>query len=104
MNDREFNDLVDGVLSSIEDVIDDADNDIDIESSAGVLTLTMVNGSKVIINRQAATHEIWVAARSGGYHCAWRQSQWHCTTTSETLGTLLSRVLAEQGANGLVFG
>lgn len=103
MNDREFNDLVDGVLSSIEDVIDAADSDIDIESSAGVLTLTMVNSSKVIINRQAATHEIWVAARSGGYHCAWRESQWHCNATNETLGTLLGRVLAEQGASGFVF-
>ncbi|MDP1541072.1 MAG: iron donor protein CyaY [Moraxellaceae bacterium] len=103
MNDREFNDLVDGVLSSIEDVIDDAECDIDIESSAGVLTLTLVNGSKVIINRQAATHEIWVAARSGGYHCAWRDSQWCCTATNETLGTLLARVLAEQGATGLSF-
>jgi CyaY protein len=103
MNDREFNDLVDGVLSSIEDVIDNADCDIDIESSAGVLTLTLENGSKVIINRQGATHEIWVAARSGGYHCAWRDGQWRCAATNEILGTLLSRVLAEQGASGLVF-
>ncbi len=103
MNDREFNDLVDVALSAIEDVIDDADTDIDIENSAGILTLTLDNGSKVIINRQAATHEIWVAARSGGYHCGWRDDQWQCTTTGETLAALLSRVLAEQGAAGLQF-
>ena len=60
------------------------------------LHVTFGNGSKVIVNRQAATGEIWVAARSGGFHCAHRDGSWVCNTTGETLPALLSRVCSEQ--------
>lgn len=103
LSDREFNDLVDAVLLDIEDRVEDADGDIDIETSGGILTLTLANGSKVIINRQGATHEIWVAARSGGYHCGRKGDQWHCNVTGESLGQLLTRVIGEQGGGEVDF-
>jgi CyaY protein len=96
MNDTEFNDAVDATLLAIEDAIDTLDIDIDLEMSAGILTLTFENHSKVIINRQAGTKEIWVAARSGGFHCAWHDGTWVCGSTRETLQMLLSRVCREQ--------
>lgn len=103
MNDSEFDVLVDGVLMSLEQQVEAADSDVDFEMTAGILTLTMPNGSKVIINRQLATHEIWVAAKSGGYHCGFRDGHWQCNTTKETLQALLSRVIAEQGGGEFVF-
>lgn len=96
MNDSEFNSTVDRILLAIEDAVDAQDADIDVETTAGILTLTFANGSKVIVNRQGATREIWVAARSGGFHCALRGSDWVCSSTSETLPALLSRVCSEQ--------
>lgn len=96
MNDTDFNTLADATLLAIEDAVEALDLDIDLETSGGILTLTFANGSKVIINRQGATREIWVAARSGGFHCGHRDGGWVCNTTGETLPTLLSRVCSEQ--------
>jgi CyaY protein len=96
MNESAFNSAVDAVLLAVEDALDDQDADIDVETSAGILTLTFANGSKVIVNRQGATQEIWVAARSGGFHCGQRDGGWVCNTTGERLDALLSRVCSEQ--------
>lgn len=101
MNESEFNQAVDATLLAIEDALEAQDRDIDVETSAGILTLTFANGSKVIVNRQAATGEIWVAARSGGFHCARRDGGWTCNTTGETLQALLSRVCGEQDGSPL---
>lgn len=100
MNESEFNQAADATLlaieSAVEAVADEQDQDIDFETSAGILTLTFENGSKVIINRQVATQEIWVAARSGGFHCGRKNADWFCNTTGETLSALVSRVCSEQ--------
>lgn len=96
MNENQYLDLVDATLLDIETRIENFDEDIDLEAGSGMLTVTLVNGSKIIINRQRPTQEIWVAARSGGYHCGWRDGQWICNTTQETLPALLTRVISEQ--------
>lgn len=96
MTETEFNAAVDATLLAIEDAVDALDADIDIETAGGILTLTCPNGSKVIVNRQGPTQEVWVAARSGGFHCGRKGNDWVCNTTQETLPALLSRVLGEQ--------
>lgn len=96
MNESEFNSRADAILLAIEEALDQLDTDIDFETSAGILTLTFENGTKVIVNRQVATFEIWVAARSGGFHCGFKDGQFVCNTTKETLQALLSRVCTEQ--------
>jgi CyaY protein len=101
MNESEFNQAVDATLLAIEDALDAQDADIDVETSAGILTLTFGNGSKVIVNRQGATGEIWVAARSGGFHCRRDGNGWRCNTTGETLPALLSRVCGEQAGTAV---
>lgn len=102
MNDTEFNTAADQTLLAIEDALEALDTDIDFETSSGILTLTFDNGSKVIINRQLATHEIWVAARSGGFHCARKDDGWFCNTTGEMLPALVSRVCSEQAGEEMV--
>lgn len=98
MTDSEFNQLAETTLRAIEDAIEalQDEQDIDFETSAGILTLSFANTSKVIINRQPATQEIWVAARAGGFHCQRRQDAWICSSTGETLPALLNRVCSEQ--------
>ena len=97
MNETEFNLAVDAILRTIEDAVDALDIDIDVETSTGILTLTFENHSQIIVNRQSATREIWVAARSGGFHCGYQDDDWVCKKTGETLSALLSRVCSEQG-------
>lgn len=103
MNESEFNALAEATLLSIEQQVEDADTELDFEMSSGILTLTAENGSKIIINRQVATLEIWVAARSGGYHLGRQDGVWFCQSTSETLQELLTRVVVEQGGEEITF-
>lgn len=103
MTESEFDDLAEATLASIEAQVEDADGDLDFDMSAGILTLIAPNGTRIIINRQPATREIWVAAKSGGYHCGRQGDVWFCNTTGETLQALLGRVIAEQGGGDITF-
>lgn len=97
MKESEFNTQVDELMLAIEETIDESGADLDYETSSGVMTLTVeANGSKVIISRQPALGQVWIAAKSGGYHCDYVGSEWVCGSTGEILTVLLSRVLAEQ--------
>ncbi|WP_308364269.1 MULTISPECIES: iron donor protein CyaY [unclassified Microbulbifer] len=101
MSQAEYDAAVERTLIAIEDALDNCEWDIDYERADAVLTLTLEdNGSQVILSRQSANRELWVAARSGGYHLSFDNSEnkpgWKCTTTGEDLPTLLDRVLSEQ--------
>lgn len=96
LSETEFHRLADATLLAIEDAVDALDQDIDIEGTGGILTLTLPNGSKIILNKQPPVRELWVAAKSGGYHCGRELDDWVCRTTGEALAELLARVLGEQ--------
>ena len=96
MQDREYEERVDDLFNAIEDAIDELEADIDVDSSAGMLTIEFPNGSSVILSRQIANHEVWVAAKSGGYHFALNDGRWFCRTSDENLSALLDRVFTEQ--------
>ncbi|MGV0035351.1 MAG: iron donor protein CyaY [Candidatus Azotimanducaceae bacterium WSBS_2022_MAG_OTU7] len=100
MDDSEFQEIVDEEFVRIEDRVDELELDIDIDASGGVLTFTLDSGSSVILSRQIANHEIWVAAKSGGFHLKRSGTGWHCDTTDESLEQLLNRVfMAQAGAS-----
>ena len=102
MQETEFHELVDHLYLQLEDIIDDSGADIDFETSAGVMTLTCEeSGSKIILSRQPANNEIWVAAKSGGFHFSCQGSDWVCAT-GESLQQLLARVIHEQSGESLV--
>lgn len=98
MTESEFNDVVDAMLMAIEEAVEDTGAEIDYENVAGILTLMFENGSKVIINRQTPVQQIWVAAKSGGYHCDYDAAKdaWFTDSDKEELFALLSRVCSEQ--------
>ena len=74
MDEREFQDLVDDLFVEIEDRIDEQALDVDVDASGGVLAFTLPNGSSIILSRQIANLEVWVAAKSGGYHLRNREN------------------------------
>ena len=100
MDDTSFHSQVDEVFLDIEDKVDELADDIDIDSSGGVLTFTFQDGSSVILSRQVGSHEIWVAAKSGGYHLKLDDDNWVSDSTGENLATLVDRVFIQQGASG----
>jgi CyaY protein len=101
MSDISFEQQVEETLTAIEEAIDTAIDDsganLDYENASGVLTITCEDtDTQVIVSRQVAKSEIWVAARSGGFHCQHKDGEWVCSTTGETLQQLLTRTCTEQ--------
>ncbi|HTJ95951.1 MAG TPA: iron donor protein CyaY [Rhodocyclaceae bacterium] len=97
MDEREFNALADAMLLKIEQTLEQCGADIDFELKAGgVLEIEVENGTKVIINRHTAAREIWVAAKSGGYHFKPEQGLWLGTRDGEELVKAIARCLSEQ--------
>jgi CyaY protein len=105
LSEARFHDLVDSTQQAVEDILDESDLDLDVENSAGVLTVRLENGSQVILSRQPPLRQLWVAARSGGYHFDYDEagSQWICDSTQEPLSTLLNRVVREQTGDEIDF-
>ena len=66
-----------------------------------MLAFTLDSGSSVILSRQIANHEIWVAAKSGGFHLKRAGGGWRCGNTGESLEQLLNRVFMEQAGVSL---
>ncbi|WP_066959493.1 iron donor protein CyaY [Microbulbifer sp. Q7] len=100
-----YNAAIEETLIAVEDALDECDVDMDYERADSVLTITLEdNGTQVILSRQSAVQELWVAARSGGYHLSFKNPGWLCSTTGEDLPTLLDRVLSEQQGAPVTLG
>ncbi|KQY89047.1 MULTISPECIES: iron donor protein CyaY [Roseateles] len=80
-----------------EDVVD-----IDSHRTGGLLELSMPGGSKIVINTQPPLQEIWLAARSGGYHFKWDGAQW-VDREGQEFCARLSRSASEQAGQALKF-
>lgn len=97
MTDTEFEALAGIALAAVERAIEAAEPDIDIQAKgAGVLELEFHDGSKMIINRHAAAREIWVAARSGGFHFRHDGTAWRDTRDGAELFAALSNLVSTQ--------
>jgi len=68
MNESQFNQLAEETMMAVEEAIEASGADIDYDNVADILTLEFSNGSRIIINKQTPLCQIWVAAKSGGYH------------------------------------
>lgn len=98
MTESEFNDRIDALMERIEDAVDGCDADIDFETSAGILTLSFPDQSRIIINRQTPLRQLWVATRSGGFHYDFDavREAWVNDADQEELFAALGRFCTEQ--------
>jgi CyaY protein len=85
MTDSEYLGLAEAALAAVEQAVEASGVDIDTERSGNVLTLEFDDGSKIIVNLQAPMHEIWVAAKSGGFHFRYREQAWRDTRSEREL-------------------
>jgi CyaY protein len=80
LTDAQFHALAGAVLASIEATVDqwlqDDVVDIDAARTGGLLELGFPNGSKLVLNTQPPLHELWLAARSGGFHYKYVDGAW----------------------------
>ena len=97
MDESEYARLADAALRQIEARLDAAEADFDHQlASGGILEIEFPDGSKIIVNKQAAAQEIWVAARTGGFHYRWDGTGWRDTRSGEELYAALGRLIGLQ--------
>lgn len=105
MTESEFNDRVDATLIALEDLLDDVDSDLDVESHGGMLTIVCENGSQVIFTRQPPVRQLWVAARNGGHHFDFdpASGRWLRDTDQAPLGDILAEIFSLQAGEDFDF-
>ncbi|SDP59797.1 CyaY protein [Rhodoferax sp. OV413] len=107
MTDPEFMDRAEILLKAVEancDRINDStDADIDNQRTGGMVTLTFPNRSQIIINLQKPLQEIWMAAKSGGYHYKFDSGQWMDTKGQGEFFASLTRDASAQAGEPLTF-
>jgi CyaY protein len=109
MSETEFLDLVDETLDTIEAAMDRLNDedvvDVECKRSGNVLEIEFIdNGSKIIVNSQAPLQEMWVAARSGGYHYKRVGGEWRNTRDDSEFYASLSKFASEQGGAAVSIG
>lgn len=102
MSESEFLELVDQTLEQIESAIEGSGADIEPSRSGSVLTLEFDDGSKIVINSQAAMRELWVAARAGGFHYRHDGNSWRNTRDASELFAALSRFASGQAGEAVL--
>lgn len=107
MTDTEFMDHAERALKAVESSCDrlneTTDADIDNQRTGGMITLVFSNRSQIVINLQKPLHEIWLAARCGGFHYRFDGSQWMDTKGQGEFFASLSRYASEQAGMTLTF-
>lgn len=87
MTESEFTQLADRIFSRIDGAL--GNTDIDCNLNGGVMEIELEDGSKIIVNRHTPNREIWIAAKSGGFHYQLKEGQWLNTRDgSEFFNTL----------------
>ena len=107
MTDLDYQNHAERALNAIEmacDSINDVtDADIDNQRTGGMITLTFSNRSQIIINLQKPLQEIWMAAKSGGFHYKLINNRWTDTKNGSDFFESLSRCASEQSGQALQF-
>lgn len=95
MDETAFEKQADAAFEQLERALEATDVDFELKEGA-VLELEFDDGSKIIVNRHGAAREIWVAARSGGYHFRWDGAAWRDTRHQTELFGALSELISDQ--------
>ena len=99
MTESEFNELIDQTFSALETALDEVDADIDYETSGGVLTVVFENATRLVFSRQPPTRQLWLAARSGGFHFAFDEESgdWRDTRAGQLFRPFVVEQMQAQG-------
>lgn len=94
MNDSEFMRHSDAIFNYIETQLEENSDAFDSQISGNVLSIEHEDGDEVIVNRHLATQELWIAAKSGGFHFTHQKNHWLSTRDDSEFFAVLSEVLS----------
>ncbi|HEC25837.1 MAG TPA: iron donor protein CyaY [Gammaproteobacteria bacterium] len=91
-------------LEQLEELLDNCDADIDYDTISDILTIEFENHSKIIINYQSANGQLWLAARSGGFHYDYDEGagRWKNDRNGVEFFDQLSELATEQAGEGII--
>lgn len=69
-------------------------DELEVERVPGRLDLEFEDGTKLILSRQSATGQIWLAEPQGGWRFDERDGRWICDKRGVDLVTALERLLS----------
>jgi CyaY protein len=103
MTEDPFIERAEAALARVDTALEESGIDADVErKEGGILEIEFADGSRMVINRHAAAREIWVAARSGGFHFRWDGSAWRDTRDGSELFAALSRLISAQSGQAVI--
>ena len=107
LTDSEYQRLTGEVLAKVEATADrllqDDVVDIDTHRTGGLLELAFPGGSKIVINTQPPLHELWLAARAGGFHYRYDGQHWVDTKDGSEFFAALTRHASAQAGKAVSF-
>lgn len=110
IDDSQFKELGHIAFTRIENALEKAfeeqDLDVDVErQGSSVLNIKFPNKTVIVVNLQTPLHELWVAAKEGGFHYRWsgtlQEPKWLDTRTQEEFYAALCRFISHQGGLNL---
>jgi CyaY protein len=98
-DDIEYNERTEATFEALEEALDEVDSDIDYEAGGGVLTVTFANGSTMVFSRQPPVRQLWLAARSGGFHFEYDEGadDWRNTRDQQLFRPFVIQLMRDQG-------
>jgi len=107
LTDADYHRLTSELLARVESTADrllqDDVVDIDTQRTGGLLELVFPGGSKIIINIQPPLHELWLAARGGGFHYRFDGTAWRDTKDGSEFFEALTRHASAQAGKAVSF-
>ncbi len=103
INTSSYHQLADAVLAKITECIDDAELELDYEQAGNVVDIECIDGSHIVINKQEALHQLWVATKQNGHHFSFNGQQWIDERGGAELFQLLTEAVRLQGGEQISF-
>lgn len=94
MNESEFIAQSDAIFAHIEEMLEQTSDGFDSQTTGNVLQIEHDDGEQIVVNRHVATQELWIAAKSGGFHFTYQPPRWISTRDEGEFFAVLSDVLS----------
>lgn len=96
MQDSTYHEMLDDLFIAIEEALDICPVDIDYEGAGGILSLTMPNMTKIILNKQPPLQQLWVATKFNGHHFNFQDGKWIDERTDAEFYAFLDAAVSKQ--------
>lgn len=99
MDTSEYLKSAEELFLKVESKMDEFEDDIDYDKADGKIQIIFENGSSpIVVNRQRALHEIWLAGGARAWHFKWIENDqhWYAQAEAEEFFTCLSTMIKER--------